>query len=36
MLSASDTKLLAFAQTLELTTRDIYAAVLTRKSLSDD
>ena len=36
MLSASDTKLLAFAQTLELTTRDIYAAVLTRKTLSDD
>jgi len=36
MLSPSDTKLLAFAQTLELTTRDIYAAVLTRKSLSDD
>jgi hypothetical protein len=36
MLSPSDTKLLAFAQTLELTTRDIYAVVLTRKSLSDD
>jgi hypothetical protein len=36
MLSPSDTKLLAFAQTLELTTRDIYANVLTRKSLSDD
>jgi len=36
MLSPSDIKLLAFAQTLELTTRDIYAAVLTRKSLSDD
>ena len=36
MLSPSDTKLLAFAQTLELTTRDIYATVLTRKSLSDD
>jgi hypothetical protein len=36
MLSPSDIKLLAFAQTLELTTRDIYAAVLTRKTLSDD
>ncbi len=36
MLSPSDTNLLAFAQTLELTTRDIYAVVLTRKSLSDD
>ena len=36
MLSPSDTKLLAFAQTIELTTRDIYATVLTRKSLSDD
>ena len=36
MLSPSDTKLLAFAQTLELTTRDIYAVLLTRKSLSDD
>jgi Ferritin-like domain len=36
MLSPSDTKLLAFAQTLELATRDIYATVLTRKSLSDD
>ncbi|NBS00212.1 MAG: hypothetical protein EBT42_07595 [Actinobacteria bacterium] len=36
MLSPSDIKLLAFAQTLELTTRDIYAAVVSRKSLSDD
>jgi len=36
MLSPSDTRLLAFAQSLELTTRDIYATVLTRKSLSDD
>ena len=36
MLSPSDIRLLAFAQTLELTTRDIYAAVVSRKSLSDD
>jgi hypothetical protein len=36
MLSPSDTKLLAFAQTLEITTRDIYAAVVSRKSLSDE
>ncbi len=36
MLSSSDIKLLAFAQTLELTTRDTYEAVVTRKSLSDD
>ena len=36
MLSSSDIKLLAFAHTLELTTRDIYAAAVARKSLSDD
>ncbi len=36
MLSSSDIKLLAFAQTLELTTRDTYKAVVTRKSLSND
>lgn len=36
MLSSSDTKLLAFAHTLELTTRDIYAVAVARKSLSDD
>ena len=36
MLSSSDIKLLAFAHTLELTTRDIYIVVVARKSLSDD
>ena len=36
MLSSSDTKLLAFAHTLELTTRDIYIVAVARKSLSDD
>ena len=36
MLSSSDIKLLAFAHTLELTTRDTYAAAVARKSLSDD
>ena len=36
MLSSSDIKLLAFAHTLELTTRDIYIVAVARKSLSDD
>ena len=36
MLSSSDIKLLAFAHTLELTTRDTYAVAVARKSLSDD
>lgn len=36
MLSQTDTKLLAFAQTLELTTRDVYVNVVGRKSLGDD
>ena len=36
MLSSSDIKLLAFAHTLELTTRDTYTAAVARKSLSDD
>ena len=36
MLSSSDIKLLAFAHTLELTTRDTYVAAVARKSLSDD
>ncbi len=36
MLSSSDIKLLAFAHTLELTTRDTYATAVARKSLSDD
>lgn len=36
MLSQTDIKLLAFAQTLELTTRDVYVNVVGRKSLGDD
>lgn len=36
MLSQTDTNLLAFAQTLELTTRDVYVNVVGRKSLGDD
>ena len=36
MLSSSDIKLLAFAHTLELTTRDTYTVAVARKSLSDD
>lgn len=36
MLSQTDSKLLAFAQTLELTTRDVYVNVVGRKSLGDD
>ena len=36
MLSSSDIKLLAFAHTLELTTRDIYIVAVARTSLSDD
>ena len=36
MLSSSDIRVLAFAHTLELTTRDTYAAAVARKSLSDD
>jgi len=36
MLSATDTKLLGFAQTLELTARDLYQFVVGRKSLSED
>lgn len=36
MLSSSDIKLLAFAHTLELTTRDTYAAAVARRSLGDN
>ncbi len=36
MLSSSDIRVLAFAHTLELTTRDTYKVVTSRKSLSDD
>ena len=36
MLSSPDIKVLAFAHTLELTTRDTYAAAVARKSLGDD
>ena len=36
MLSSSDIRLLAFAHTIELPTRDIYIVAVARKSLSDD
>ena len=36
MLAQTDIKRLAFAQTLELTTRDVYVNVVGRKSLGDD